>query len=151
MQSPFRVFINVSVEKFYSHGDYLLASHCCGLIGRTETIWDVLNPKWVRAFSFSPDTPLSAKFMVSVFDRDSKTQKLSEQDLIGSAEVSLQQVLDAGTTGVLLPLANKKIKDAGNVMIVGECYDEKDESHELFLGTCKFKNTSLFGKVLSKP
>lgn len=119
--------------------------------GRTETIWDVLNPKWVRSFSLPPEFARSTKFTVAVYDRDSKTQKLAEQDLIGSAIFSLQQIIDAGSNGIKLELTNKKIKDAGSVTVTGECFDEKGGSHELFLGTCKFKNTSLFGKVLSRP
>lgn len=123
----------------------------CRNKGRTETIWDVLNPKWVRNFTLPPSTPKIALFRVYVYDRDAKTHELSKQEIIGSSIFTVQDILDAGSNGKILGLENPKIKDAGVVTVIGELFDEKEEDHEIFLGTCKFKNTSLFGMLLSRP
>lgn len=122
----------------------------CGA-GRTETIWDVLNPKWVRSFNFPPETLKLALLRVSVYDRDAKTQELGKQSVIGSSMFTLQDVLDAGSHGRTMDLTHPKLKHGGTLVVIGELFDESEADHEIFLGTCKFKNTSLFGMLLSRP
>jgi C2 domain len=125
----------------------------CSLLttGRTETIWDVLNPSWVRSFTLPPTTQRSTLFRVFVYDRDAKTCELAKQEVIGSAMFSVQDILNEGSNGKHLKLENNKIKDAGTVTVIGELFDEKEADHEIFLGTCKFRNASLFGMLLSRP
>jgi hypoxanthine-guanine phosphoribosyltransferase len=88
---------------------------------------------------------------VNVYDRDTKSQELKEQDVIGSTVLTVQDILDAGVHGRTCGLENLKIKEAGKITVIGELFDEEDGDHEVFLGTCKFKNTSLFGMLLARP
>lgn len=146
---------------FLQHAFYALAFSSSGnksmswilldMAGRTETIWDVLNPRWVRNFSLGPDTLTAQLFRVFVYDRDAKTQELSKQEIIGSAMFSVQDILTEGSNGKKLKLENTKIKDAGFVLVIGELFEENEDDHEIFLGTCKFKNTSFFGMLIARP
>lgn len=111
----------------------------------------MLNPKWVRNFTLPPSTPRGTLFRVFVYDRDAKSQELAKHEVIGSAMLSVQDILDEGSHGKTLKLENTKMKSAGQIVVIGELFDEKEEDHEIFLGTCKFKNTSLFGMLLSRP
>lgn len=119
--------------------------------GRTETIWDVLNPKWVRCFHLPPETPPSLMLRFTIYDRDSKTQDLGKQEVIGSCKCRIQDILDAGCNGMTMELENSDLKETGLVTIIGELFDGKVPDHELFLGHCKFRNTSFFGMFLIRP
>jgi hypoxanthine-guanine phosphoribosyltransferase len=88
---------------------------------------------------------------VVVYDRDTKTQELDKQEVIGSTVLTVQDILDAGTHGKTCGLENVKIREAGTVTVIGELFDQEDGDHEVILGTCKFKNTSLLGMLLAKP
>lgn len=119
--------------------------------GRTETIWDVLNPKWVRNFQLSPETPKTRRLRVTIYDRDSKTQDLDKQEVIGSCECLVHEILDQGSNGKRMELENDQLKQTGTVTVIGELYGSSASDHEVFLGQCKFKNTSLFGMLLIRP
>ncbi|KAI0560588.1 copine-8 [Gracilaria domingensis] len=120
-------------------------------IGRTETIWDVLNPKWVRTFVLPAETPLGHLLRVTIYDRDSKTQNLDKQEVIGSCLCRVEEIIKEGSNGKTLELENKELKETGSVTIIGELYDPKDTDHEIFLGNCKFRNNSFFGMFLIRP
>lgn len=124
------------------------------MTGRTETIWDVLNPRWVRTFTIDPETRKNERFRVSVFDRDTKSRELDQQERIGSIEFSVNDLLICGYNGKKMSLEradNKKIKDPGTVRVIGELFKADDEDHELVIETCKFKNASSLGKLASRP
>lgn len=50
-----------------------------------------------------------------------------------------------------MKLENKDLKKIGSVTVIGETFDISDTDHEVFLGQCKFKNTSLFGMFTIRP
>mmetsp|Transcript_6909 Transcript_6909/g.14256 ORF Transcript_6909/g.14256 Transcript_6909/m.14256 type:complete len:366 (-) Transcript_6909:1647-2744(-) len=86
-------------------------------VGQTETIWDNLDPMFMKKFYFRWETQeerevwLQARF----YDQDAETveeQQLSgSHDFIGSCEFFLQDVVSA--TGLAVPLKNNRgIEDA---------------------------------------
>ena len=79
--------------------------------GRTEVVWNNLNPEWVTYFNvqyvFEMRQPLSFR----VYDVDSDNAKLSAQDFIGEANIDLSQIVSNPSTTELelrLPGKNKK-------------------------------------------
>lgn len=50
-----------------------------------------------------------------------------------------------------MELENIELKETGTVTVVGELFEASEKDHEVFLGTCKFRNTSLIGMLLNKP
>ncbi len=121
------------------------------MLGRTETIWDDLNPKWVRSFTLPPNTLLDVELRVSVYDRDAKTQDLEKHERIGTAVCEVKDLLQQGSNGETIYLQNTGLKQTGTVTLIGELFDESKPCHEITLGKCKFKNASLFGMFMSKP
>lgn len=120
-------------------------------LGRTETIWDVLNPKWVRSFLLPNSTKGAAVLKVTIYDRDSRTQDLDKQEMIGFAMCNVEDIVKQGCNGVSLHLQNDSLKRTGVVTIIGERVDTSHNEHEVFLGQCKFKNTSILGMLLIRP
>lgn len=88
---------------------------------------------------------------MTIYDRDSKTQDLEKQEVIGSCECLVQDIFEHGINGKTMDLENDQLKETGAVTVIGEVYDASDAGHEVFLGCCKFKNTSLFGMLLIRP
>lgn len=120
-------------------------------LGRTETIWDVLNPKWVRSFLLPPSTPRSQLLRVSVYDRDARTQALEKQEMIGFATCPVADIISLGSNGQSMHLQNDNLKQTGTVTLIGELVEEGHTEHEVFLGQCKFRNTSILGMLLIRP
>lgn len=120
-------------------------------LGRTETIWDVLNPKWVRSFLLPGSTKKSTTLRVTIYDRDSRTQDLEKQEMIGFALCDVVDIVKQGSNGVSMDLQNDSLKQTGMVTIIGERVDTSHNEHEVFLGHCKFKNTSILGMFLIRP
>lgn len=105
----------------------------------------------MRHFTLDRETQKTQLFRVFVYDRDARTQELSKQEVIGSAMFSVRDILREGSNGKTLQLENNKIKAPGSVLVIGEQFEENGDDHEIFLGSCKFRNTSLFGKLLARP
>lgn len=120
-------------------------------IGRTETIWDVLNPKWVRSFSLEGKTKRSDVLKVTIYDRDSRTQDLDRQEMIGFSTCTVEDILTQGADGVSLRLQNDTLKQTGMVTIIGERMEDPEKEHKLCLESCKFRNTSIFGMFIIRP
>lgn len=120
-------------------------------IGRTETIWDVLNPKWVRTFLLPPSTLTSTELKVTIYDRDARTQDLEKHEIIGDATTTIEEIITQRCNGVSLHLQNDALKQTGMVTIIGERVEQNSKEHEVFLGSCKFKNTSILGMFTIRP
>lgn len=88
---------------------------------------------------------------VSIYDRDSKTQDLQKQEIIGSSLCRVHDILENGCNGKAMELENADLKDTGVVTVIGALFDISDADHEVFLGHCKFKNSSLLGMFLIRP
>ena len=67
------------------------------MVGRTEVIWDSDKPHFVRAFDVDYFFEEQQMFLAEAYDMDeeSKENDLSKQELIGSVEFSLHQVVSS--------------------------------------------------------
>lgn len=120
-------------------------------LGRTETIWDVLNPKWVRSFLLERSTQRTQRLKVTIYDRDARTQALEKQEMIGFAVCTVGEIIAQGSNGLSMQLKNDSLKRTGTVTVIGELVEEGYSEHEVFLGQCKFRNTSILGMLLIRP
>lgn len=88
---------------------------------------------------------------MTIYDRDSKTQDLEKQEVIGSCLCTVMDILREGCNGKTIELENVQLKETGTVTVIGELFDKSQRDHEVFLGECKFRNTSILGMLLNKP
>lgn len=91
-------------------------------IGRTETVFDDLSPRWCHSFIIDYDRANPKTLYVEVFDRDSRSERLRKHDHIGSAECSLEDVREAPGKRLKLRLRNQHIRSVlpGYVSMVAE-------------------------------
>lgn len=91
-------------------------------IGRTETVFDDLSPRWCHSFIIDYDRNNPKTLFVEVFDRDSRSERLRKHDHIGSAECSLEDVREAPGKRLKLRLRNQHIRSVlpGYVSMVAE-------------------------------
>lgn len=88
--------------------------------GRTEVIWNNLNPEWVTYFSVQYVFEMRQPLMFRVYDVDSDNCDLNSQDFIGEASIELSQIISAsGTTELELHLPNKT-KSRGTLYVTPE-------------------------------
>ena len=68
-------------------------------LGRTETIWDSLNPKFTKQFKTTYHFEMIQNFKIALYDRDAKTERLSDHDFLGEARhVFAYMLLISATT-----------------------------------------------------
>eukprot|EP00172_Hildenbrandia_rubra_P004202 Plantae.Rhodophyta-Hildenbrandia_rubra.ctg8047.p1 GENE.Plantae.Rhodophyta-Hildenbrandia_rubra.ctg8047~~Plantae.Rhodophyta-Hildenbrandia_rubra.ctg8047.p1 ORF type:complete len:414 (-),score=48.87 Plantae.Rhodophyta-Hildenbrandia_rubra.ctg8047:1249-2490(-) len=94
-------------------------------IGRTETVWNNLNPQFVSSFCVEHEVKQghAQKIRFEVYDRDSKSERLEKHDFIGSAEVVLDRLRDAPAHRLKLKLENPDFgpsKEPGFLSICAE-------------------------------
>jgi hypothetical protein len=88
--------------------------------GRTEIIWNNLNPEWVKFFTVQYVFEMRQPLLFRVYDVDSNDCDLSKQDFIGEALTELSQIVSAsGTTQLELHLP-KKTESRGTLFITPE-------------------------------
>jgi hypothetical protein len=65
-------------------------------LGRTETVYDDLNPRWQTRFVFPYRPARHANVIIELYDRDDPNEDapLTRHDFLGRAEVDLLNVLD---------------------------------------------------------
>ena len=63
--------------------------------GRTETVWDNLNPEFQKKFILEYHFEMHQMLRFSVFDVDSQRRNLSDHDFLGQIEVSLGEIVSA--------------------------------------------------------
>ena len=59
-------------------------------LGRTETIWDSLNPKFTKQFKTTYHFEMVQNFKIALYDRDAKTERLSDHDFLGEASFTFR-------------------------------------------------------------
>lgn len=64
-------------------------------LGRTETVWDNLNPEFQKKFSLEYHFEMHQMLRFSVYDIDSERRNLSDHDFLGKIEVSLGEIVSA--------------------------------------------------------
>ena len=93
---------------------YVIPSHK----GRTETIDNTLDPQWVKKFVLDYQFEMRQMLRVTVFDSDRGAVKLEDNDLIGTMECSLGEVVAADGAGLTRKLEGKK--DDQTITMVAE-------------------------------
>ena len=90
--------------------------------GRTEVIWNNLNPEWVTFFTIMYIFEIKQQLRFVVYDVDSDNANLSKQKIIGQAEVELSAIISAGGTYSLElnNASNKKDGKSGTLFITPE-------------------------------
>jgi Ca2+-dependent lipid-binding protein len=83
-------------------------------VGRTEIIWDNLNPKWSKSFQVRYFFEREQLYRFEVYDiDDEKNRALSAQDFIGTtAEIRLSEIVTA-SGGRTVPLVTREGVDKG--------------------------------------
>jgi len=91
-------------------------------IGRTETVFDDLCPRWCHSFILDYERNNPKTLVLEVFDRDSRSERLRKHDHIGSVECSLEDVREAPGKRLKLRLRNQHIRSVvpGYVSLVAE-------------------------------
>jgi len=96
------------------------------LLGKTETVWDNLDPDFVSKFYFPSGAPEANEISIRAvfYDEDNDDRDLSKHDLIGFCEFKLREVLLKGTLQVqLMNAKGKPDPKCGMGYFVGEELD----------------------------
>lgn len=113
-------------------------------VGRTEVIWDNLNPAFVKKFILDYFFEESQKLKFEMYDVDSESHDLRKHDFLGSMECTLGEVVSLNQ--LQRPLRGPK-PDSGSILLVSaeELSSCKDEITMQFCAT-KLDKKDLFGK-----
>eukprot|EP00172_Hildenbrandia_rubra_P001958 Plantae.Rhodophyta-Hildenbrandia_rubra.ctg25912.p1 GENE.Plantae.Rhodophyta-Hildenbrandia_rubra.ctg25912~~Plantae.Rhodophyta-Hildenbrandia_rubra.ctg25912.p1 ORF type:complete len:797 (+),score=181.35 Plantae.Rhodophyta-Hildenbrandia_rubra.ctg25912:32-2422(+) len=82
-------------------------------IGRTETVWDSLNPQWTTAFDVPYVFEQLQEVKVDVYDRDAQKESLDRHDFIGGVECAMAQIVTSPGGRLMLGLLNERKKRRG--------------------------------------
>eukprot|EP00741_Cyanophora_paradoxa_P016291 tig00020911_g15730.t1 len=75
-------------------------------VGRTETIWDNQNPKFVKSVEMDFLFEVKQDLRFAVYDVDSKSASLDSQDFQGQLETCLGEIVGARGNTISRPLKN---------------------------------------------
>ncbi|XP_013408869.1 copine-8 isoform X2 [Lingula anatina] len=112
-------------------------------LGRTEVIWNNLNPDFVKKFTMHYFFEERQMLRFEVFDVDSKSADLSKHDFLGRMECSLGEVVSAGR--LQKPLTGQNIKKGAIIVTADEMTSCKEEATMQFFGR-KLDKKDFFGK-----
>ncbi|VDI32199.1 Hypothetical predicted protein [Mytilus galloprovincialis] len=84
-------------------------------LGRTEIIWNNLNPDFVKKFVMHYYFEQSQKLKFEIYDVDSKSADLSKHDFLGRMECTLGEIVAAGTRYTRRLLGPKK--NSGTIIV----------------------------------
>ncbi|XP_067931223.1 copine-8-like isoform X1 [Watersipora subatra] len=108
--------------------------------GRTETIWDNLNPDFVKKFEIDYYFEERQQLKFSIYDVDSNSPDLSKHDFLGTMECSLGEIVSAGrlkralkgpkaNSGSIVAVSSEELsscKEELSLVLRGEGLDKKD-------------------------
>ncbi|XP_060079148.1 copine-8-like [Ylistrum balloti] len=112
--------------------------------GRTEIIWNNLNPDFVKKFVLHYYFEQSQKLKFEIYDVDSKSADLSKHDFLGGMECSLGEIVSAGTK-MSRRLQGPK-KDSGNIIVGAEELSSCKEQVHFQFRAHKLDKKDFFGK-----
>lgn len=78
--------------------------------GRTEVIWNDLNPNWVKFFTIMYVFEIKQPLLFKVYDIDGDDKNLNKQTLIGELQIDLSTIVSS-ETAIEKPLTNEKGKE----------------------------------------
>jgi len=132
-------------------------------LGLTETVWDDLNPRFVKCYYLHYVPPsisnkgMERRLRVEIYDRDSLKDDLSAHDFIGSAVFNLSDVMNAQDHRITLDLEGRAAarvsrrnqgggaNKLGTLTIMANAVNEKVHDHtvELRMNTAELKRKRL--------
>ncbi|XP_076469966.1 copine-3-like [Babylonia areolata] len=114
--------------------------------GRTESIKNELDPRFVRAFSLDYYFEMVQKVKVAVYDMDNSTDSLKDDDFLGQIECTLGQLVSGSPfTRHLLKKDGKK-EGESSITIRTEEIKEGSELVEMLFRAKKLENKDFMGK-----
>ena len=87
---------------------------------RTEVVWNNLNPEWVKIFRVMYVFEIRQPLLFRVYDVDSETASLRDQDFIGEATIDLSQIVGSTEPTQLELRVPKKNEKRGTLIITPE-------------------------------
>ena len=112
-------------------------------IGRTETIYDNLKPRWQKKIILDYNFEQRQYLKFSVYDSDSSSTYLDSHDFLGSAEASLGEIVSTQSQGFSRPLTGG---GDGLVRVVAEELSQNKEVLHLKMAGAKLDKKDFFGK-----
>ncbi|KAL4226439.1 Copine-9 [Mactra antiquata] len=112
--------------------------------GRTEVIWNNLNPDFVKKFVMQYYFEQSQKLKFEVYDIDSPSADLSKHDFLGRMECTLGEVVAAGTR-LSRRLTGQNIKK-GSIVVSAEELSSCKEQIVMQFRAHKLDKKDFFGK-----
>ncbi|XP_050412535.2 copine-8 [Patella vulgata] len=111
--------------------------------GRTEIIWNNLNPDFVQKFVMKYRFEELQKLKFEIYDVDCKSPDLSKHDFLGSTECTLGEIITSNK--IAKRLAGPK-KDSGSIIINAEEQSSCKERVTLHFCGHKLDKKDFFGK-----
>lgn len=113
-------------------------------VGRTEVIWNTLNPDFVKKFVLDYFFEESQKLKFELYDVDSLTDDLSKHDFLGRAECSLAEIVSSNS--LKKALSGIKDKDCGYLLLKAEELNVSRDEIKLQFCATKLDRKDFFGK-----
>ncbi|XP_076106407.1 copine-8-like [Mytilus galloprovincialis] len=113
-------------------------------LGRTEIIWNNLNPDFVKKFVMHYYFEQSQKLKFEIYDVDSKSADLSKHDFLGRMECTLGEIVAAGTRYTRRLLGPKK--NSGTIIVGVEELSSCKEQGNFQFRASKLDKKDFFGK-----
>lgn len=103
-------------------------------LGRTEIVWGDTNPAFVQSFEIPIDNPnnLTAEYRIYIYNKNSRSDELRKNSIIGFAELSIDRVFDKKDGVIKRMLKDKNGKresNKGTLIICGEKISVADNKH----------------------
>ena len=89
-------------------------------IGRTETIWDNLNPDWEKKFQMEYHFEVHQMLRFTIYDIDSESRNLANHDFLGQMTCSLGEIV-TNQARVGLRLDNQTIREGVGLCLIHMC------------------------------
>ncbi|XP_078483508.1 copine-8-like isoform X1 [Ciona intestinalis] len=137
----------------FSKSDPMVVMYTQGLgskewreFGRTETIWNNLNPDFVKKFIIDYFFEERQAMRFDVYDVDSKSPDLSKHDFLGQAFCSLGEVVGSPGSKYEAPLRGTSSRNSGRIVIMAEELDSSKDIIRMKFNGRKLDKKDLFGK-----
>ena len=111
--------------------------------GRTEVVWNNLNPEWVTFFTVMYIFEIKQYLRFVVYDVDANDVNLKKQTIIGQTEVELSNIISTGGT-LELVLHDQKDKKSGKLFITSEQVENCSSMVNFKFASSKMKKLRIF-------
>ncbi|XP_076806884.1 copine-8-like [Clavelina lepadiformis] len=137
----------------FSKSDPMVVMYMQGLgskewreFGRTEVIWNNLNPDFVKKFVVDYFFEERQALRFDVYDVDSNSHNLSKHDFLGRAFCSLGEIVGARSSKLEASLTGTNTPNRGKIIIKAEELDSSKDVLFMKFNGRKLDKKDLFGK-----